>query len=162
MPLRFTMLLVLTKAFLRSPAPRATRRVVARAATKSTNGGEWALPDGWRAALGDELASDRFRDLRAFVAAERASHTVYPPPEQTLRALRSVDLERVRVCGIDRTGRVRSLGIVEDPHDVKEGLDGTEIREKRRRTLVRGPGGETGRVEDVDCGEGLLLRYQLQ
>ena len=48
--------------------------------------------------LGDELASDRFRDLRAFVAAERASHTVYPPPEQTLRALRSVDLERVRVC----------------------------------------------------------------
>ena len=98
MPLRFTMLLVLTKAFLRSPAPRATRRVVARAATESTNGGEWALPDGWRAALGDELASDRFRDLRAFVAAERASHTVYPPPEQTLRALRSVDLERVRVC----------------------------------------------------------------
>ena len=94
MPLRFTMLLVLTKAFLRSPAPRATRRVVARAATN----GEWALPDGWRAALGDELASDRFRDLRAFVAAERASHTVYPPPEQTLRALRSVDLERVRVC----------------------------------------------------------------
>ena len=85
MPLRFTMLLVLTKAFLRSPAPRATRRVVARAATKSTNGGEWALPDGWRAALGDELASDRFRDLRAFVAAERASHTVYPPPE-TLKA----------------------------------------------------------------------------
>ena len=98
MPLRFTMLLVLTKAFLRSPAPRATRRVVARAATKSTNGGEWALPDGWRAALGDELESDRFRDLRAFVAAERASQTVYPPPEQTLRALRSVDLERVRVC----------------------------------------------------------------
>ncbi|KAK7239826.1 oxidized pyrimidine nucleobase lesion DNA N-glycosylase [Aureococcus anophagefferens] len=84
MPLRFTMLLVLTKAFLRSPAPRATRRVVARAAT---NGGEWALPSGWRAALGDELASDRFRDLQAFVAAERASQTVYPPPDdETPRA----------------------------------------------------------------------------
>ncbi|KAH8083903.1 hypothetical protein JL720_8144 [Aureococcus anophagefferens] len=95
MPLRFTMLLVLTKAFLRSPAPRATRRVVARAAT---NGGEWALPSGWRAALGDELASDRFRDLQAFVAAERASQTVYPPPDETLRALRSVDLDGVRVC----------------------------------------------------------------
>ncbi|EGB08193.1 hypothetical protein AURANDRAFT_26105, partial [Aureococcus anophagefferens] len=89
------MLLVLTKAFLRSPAPRATRRVVARAAT---NGGEWALPSGWRAALGDELASDRFRDLQAFVAAERASQTVYPPPDETLRALRSVDLDGVRVC----------------------------------------------------------------
>ncbi|KAH8047167.1 hypothetical protein JL720_16158 [Aureococcus anophagefferens] len=90
MPLRFTMLLVLTKAFLRSP--RRARRVVARAAT---NGGEWALPSGWRAALGDELASDRFRDLQAFVAAERA-----PKPSTRRRtrrsALRSVDLGGVR------------------------------------------------------------------
>ena len=58
---------------------------------------EWALPPGWAKALETETASDRHQALRAFVEAERAKHEVYPPPGDTLAALRAVDLADVEV-----------------------------------------------------------------
>jgi len=58
---------------------------------------EWALPPGWSAALEEEIKSERHRQLRAFVEAERETQEVYPPPGDTLAALRAVDLEAVEV-----------------------------------------------------------------
>ena len=58
---------------------------------------EWALPPGWAKALEEEVASDRHQSLRAFVEAERNTQEVYPPPNDTLAALRAVDLGDVEV-----------------------------------------------------------------
>ncbi|KAJ8603098.1 hypothetical protein CTAYLR_006687 [Chrysophaeum taylorii] len=58
---------------------------------------EWGLPPKWSSVLAEELSTERHAALRAFVAKERAAHTVYPPPDRTLRALREVDFDDVRV-----------------------------------------------------------------
>lgn len=55
-----------------------------------------AIPDPWRAALGDELAQPYVGQLAAFVAAERAAHTVYPPAGEEFTALELTPPERVR------------------------------------------------------------------
>ena len=92
---RMRLLMALQAAYaLRSAALRSVRR--ARTTLRATPD-EWALPPGWAAALHDEIASDRHRALRAFVAAERNSQEVYPPPGDTLAALRAVDLTDVEV-----------------------------------------------------------------
>ena len=75
----------------------ALRRVGIRARTLRAAPDEWALPPGWAKALEEEVASDRHRQLRAFVEAERAAHEVFPPPSETLAALRAVDLGDVEV-----------------------------------------------------------------
>ena len=80
----------LRRAALRNVGIRATTTL--RAAPD-----EWALPPGWAAALAEEIKSDRHQSLRAFVEAERAKHEVYPPPGDTLAALRAVDLGDVEV-----------------------------------------------------------------
>jgi uracil-DNA glycosylase len=83
---------------LRRSAALRTRRVGIRARTTlRATPDEWALPPGWAAALEEECATDRHPSLRAFVAAERNTQEVYPPPESTLAALRAVDLEDVEV-----------------------------------------------------------------
>ena len=75
-----------------------TRRVGIRARTTLRAApDEWALPPGWAKALEEEVASDRHQSLRAFVEAERKAQEVYPPPRDTLAALRAVDLENVEV-----------------------------------------------------------------
>lgn len=56
-----------------------------------------SIPDGWRAALGPELAQPYVAGLAAFVRAEREKGPVFPPDEDVLRALALTPLERVRV-----------------------------------------------------------------
>lgn len=46
-----------------------------------------AIPDGWREALRAELEQPYLADLAAFVAAERAGQSVYPPEGEELTAL---------------------------------------------------------------------------
>ena len=83
---------------LRRSAALRTRRVGIRARTTLRAApDEWALPPGWATALEEEVASDRHRQLRAFVEAERNTQQVYPPPGDTLAALRAVDLADVEV-----------------------------------------------------------------
>jgi uracil-DNA glycosylase len=55
------------------------------------------LPDGWREALRDELAQPYTEQLAAFVAAERAAHTIYPPAGEEFTALELTPPEQVRV-----------------------------------------------------------------
>jgi uracil-DNA glycosylase len=56
-----------------------------------------ALPDDWRAALGDVLASERFAALCRFVDDERARGPVFPPPAFVWQAFRLTPLSRVKV-----------------------------------------------------------------
>ena len=94
------LLMALQAAFaLRRAAALGTRRVGIRARTTTLRAtpDEWALPPGWAKALEEECASDRHQALRAFVEAERNSQEVYPPPGDTLAALRAVDLGDVEV-----------------------------------------------------------------
>ncbi len=92
--MRLLMALLQAACALRS----AARRVGIRARTTLRAApDEWALPPGWALALEEETASDRHRQLRTFVAAERQAHEVYPPPGDTLAALRAVDLGDVEV-----------------------------------------------------------------
>ena len=91
------MTLALANALRSSAALRSvSRRMRATSALRASND-EWALPPGWAAALADETASDRHQELRAFVASERETRTIYPPPADTLAALRAIDLEDVEV-----------------------------------------------------------------
>ena len=55
------------------------------------------LPADWREALADEFAAPYFAKLGAFVAAQRAAHTVYPPDEDVFSAFRATPLEKVKV-----------------------------------------------------------------
>ena len=55
------------------------------------------LPADWRDALADEFAAPYFARLSAFVAAERAAHTVYPPEEDVFSAFRATPLKKVKV-----------------------------------------------------------------
>ena len=93
------LLMALQAAYALRRAALRTRRVGIRARTTTLRAtpDEWALPPGWAKALEEEVASDRHRQLRAFVEAERNSQEVYPPPGDTLAALRAVDLADVEV-----------------------------------------------------------------
>ena len=93
------LLMALQAAYALRRAALRTRRVGIRARTTTLRAtpDEWALPPGWAKALEEECASDRHQSLRAFVEAERASQEVYPPPGDTLAALRAVDLGDVEV-----------------------------------------------------------------
>ena len=97
--MRLLMALQAAYALRRSAAALRTRRVGVRArkTTLRATPDEWALPPGWAKALAEEVASDQHRQLRAFVEAERNTQEVYPPPGDTLAALRAVDLEAVEV-----------------------------------------------------------------
>jgi len=54
------------------------------------------LPDDWRAALVDAFDAPSFADLTAFVAAERATHEVYPSQTELFAAFRLTPLAGVR------------------------------------------------------------------
>jgi len=56
-----------------------------------------ALPESWKHALEAELHNPYIAKLETFLEAERAGHTVYPPPEAVFRALELTPLEKVKV-----------------------------------------------------------------
>lgn len=58
---------------------------------------EWALPTCWSSILATELESERHAALREFIAKERSTQSVYPSADQTLRALREVGYDDVKV-----------------------------------------------------------------
>jgi uracil-DNA glycosylase len=55
------------------------------------------LPPSWARVLSEELGAPYFTDLQAFIAKERASHTVYPPEHEVLAAFALTPFEQVRV-----------------------------------------------------------------
>ncbi len=55
------------------------------------------LPADWQAALADELTKPYIATLTAFVAAERAAHTIFPPAEDMFTAFRLTPYDNVRV-----------------------------------------------------------------
>ncbi|MCS6776298.1 MAG: uracil-DNA glycosylase [Chloroherpetonaceae bacterium] len=53
------------------------------------------LPEGWCTVLAEELHKPYFRDLVAFLQAERQQHTVYPPENEVFAALEVTPYARV-------------------------------------------------------------------
>jgi uracil-DNA glycosylase len=48
----------------------------------------FTIPNGWRDQLETETTQPYYQTLEAFVAAERAAHTVYPPEDEVFTALK--------------------------------------------------------------------------
>lgn len=65
--------------------------------------GEELLPEDWRQRLEGELSQDYWLELLSFVAEERQTNDVFPPPSQTFAAfeLTSYDDVRVVILGQD-------------------------------------------------------------
>ena len=55
------------------------------------------LPPSWAAVVGDELDAPYFHDLEAFVAKERRSSEVFPPPGEVFAAFEHTPFDEVRV-----------------------------------------------------------------
>lgn len=55
------------------------------------------IPDDWRAVLAPELGKPYFGALSAFVDAERAAQTIFPPEDDVFNALRLTPYEKVKV-----------------------------------------------------------------
>lgn len=55
------------------------------------------LGSSWAAAVGSEFDKPYFQDLDAFVAAERAAATVYPPEAEVFSTFRALPFDRVKV-----------------------------------------------------------------
>lgn len=87
----------------KKPAPAKKAAAPAKKAAPASNGAAEApslrnmLPADWQAALADEFAKPYFRQLEKFVAAERASQTVYPPPEDMFSAFKATPFDSVKV-----------------------------------------------------------------
>jgi uracil-DNA glycosylase len=55
------------------------------------------IPGPWQKPLGEEAEKPYFRELVAFLKAERAKKTIFPPEEDVFRALSLTPLEDVKV-----------------------------------------------------------------
>jgi uracil-DNA glycosylase len=55
------------------------------------------LPPSWRAVVGDELEKLYFKELEAFVDAERAKHQVFPPPDDVFSAFKFTPYDAVKI-----------------------------------------------------------------
>ena len=55
------------------------------------------IPSTWQAPLGEEAQKPYFRELVAFLKAERATKTIFPPEEDVFRALSLTPLDKVKV-----------------------------------------------------------------
>jgi len=55
------------------------------------------LPPGWKAVLAGEFSKPYFQRLQEFVAAERKTHTVYPPEEDVYNAFKYTPYDKVKV-----------------------------------------------------------------
>jgi uracil-DNA glycosylase len=58
------------------------------------------IPDGWKAALADEVEKPYFEELDKFVTGERAAHNVFPPEALTFAALAHTPMNKVKVVVI--------------------------------------------------------------
>jgi uracil-DNA glycosylase len=56
-----------------------------------------AIPKSWRLLLAGETEQSYYVNLQAFLAAERAAHTVFPPAPEVFTALELAPYERARV-----------------------------------------------------------------
>jgi uracil-DNA glycosylase len=56
-----------------------------------------AIPKSWRPLLAGETEQSYYVNLQAFLAAERAAHTVFPPAPEVFTALELAPYERARV-----------------------------------------------------------------
>lgn len=79
-----------------------------------------AIPDDWRAVLGEALADPLMASLEGFVARERELHDVYPSAEQVFAALRLTPFASLRavVLGQDpyhQPGRACGLAFAVPP-----------------------------------------------
>lgn len=84
---------MLLLAFALKSAFRRSRLSVRFASTA-----EFDVPsNGWSEALSAETESERFYHLQRSIEYRRSKNVVYPPPSQTLRALREVDFDDVKV-----------------------------------------------------------------
>jgi uracil-DNA glycosylase len=55
------------------------------------------LPPSWKAVLADEFTKPYFQRLQEFVAAERETHTVYPPEDDVYNAFKYTPYDEVKV-----------------------------------------------------------------
>jgi uracil-DNA glycosylase len=55
------------------------------------------LPADWRKVLASEFEQPYFKALQAFVAEQRAAHTVYPPEEDVFNAFTETPFGKVKV-----------------------------------------------------------------
>ena len=55
------------------------------------------IPAGWRSIVGAETKKPYYQKLQAFVAEERAAHTVFPPIADVFNALKYTPYEEVKV-----------------------------------------------------------------
>jgi uracil-DNA glycosylase len=55
------------------------------------------IPESWQSIVGAERAKPYFRNLEAFVDAERAKVTVFPPTQDVFNALKTTPYENVNV-----------------------------------------------------------------
>ena len=55
------------------------------------------IPQGWHSVLGDEPSKPYYQKLEAFVAAERAKYTVFPPEAEVFSALQITPFDGVNV-----------------------------------------------------------------
>lgn len=56
-----------------------------------------SIPPSWASVLGAEVRAPYFRELEAFVAAERAAGPVFPADDQVFQALEATPFDEVRV-----------------------------------------------------------------
>jgi len=112
---------------------------------------------GWCAVLADVLASERVRDLEAFLVAERAAGAnVLPPPGEVFAALNGLEPEDVRV-----------LVLGQDPyptpghaHGLAFSYRGAGALPRSLRNVLREVEEETGR--SVPAGRGDLTPWARQ
>ncbi len=55
------------------------------------------IPENWQPHLAEQTSQPYWQELSAFVAAERAEHTVFPPANDVFNALRYTSLEQTNV-----------------------------------------------------------------
>ena len=55
------------------------------------------IPPSWQPVLGEEIAKPYYQDLQAFLAKERAEHTVFPPEDEVFSALELTPFKQVKV-----------------------------------------------------------------
>src|SRR6056297_392050 len=55
------------------------------------------MPTDWNPLLRDQFELPYWRELQAFVAAERADHAVHPPPDEVFAALHLTAFAQVKV-----------------------------------------------------------------
>lgn len=80
-----------------SPPPAAKPKAKIARANSASTGSTSELPTSWRNELGDELHKAYWQELQAFLTNERATQTIYPPPEDVFTAFHLTPFNETRV-----------------------------------------------------------------